>query len=103
MFEGPLQDVIDEFSRLPGVGPKSAQRIAFHLLQAEPTDVERLAGLGDPIDLAEADAIYRPISRLLDLYIEATRGLHAASSTFLREDIAPTPVVIGVGLLLRTT
>ena len=44
MFEGPLQDVIDEFSRLPGVGPKSAQRIAFHLLQAEPTDVERLAG-----------------------------------------------------------
>lgn len=59
-------------------------------------DVERLAGIGDPIDLAEADAIYRPISRLLDLYVEATRGLHAASSTFLREDIAPTPFVIGV-------
>ncbi|ASR55232.1 type I pantothenate kinase [Cellulomonas sp. PSBB021] len=59
-------------------------------------DVERLAGIGDPIDLAEVDAIYRPISRLLDLYIEATRGLHAASSTFLREDITPTPFVIGV-------
>ena len=59
-------------------------------------DVDRLAGLGDPIDLAEVDAIYRPISRLLDLYIEATRGLHAASSTFLREDITPTPFVIGV-------
>ncbi len=59
-------------------------------------DVERLAGLGDPIDLAEVDAIYRPISRLLDLYVEATRGLHAASSTFLREDISPTPFVIGV-------
>lgn len=59
-------------------------------------DVERLAGLGDPIDLAEVDAIYRPISRLLDLYIEATRGLHGASSTFLREDITPTPFVIGV-------
>jgi len=59
-------------------------------------DVERLAGIGDPIDLAEADAIYRPISRLLDLYVEATRGLHAASSTFLREDISPTPFVIGV-------
>lgn len=59
-------------------------------------DVDRLAGLGDPIDLAEVDAIYRPISRLLDLYIEATRGLHGASSTFLREDIEPTPFVIGV-------
>lgn len=44
MFEGPLQDVIDEFSRLPGVGPKSAQRIAFHLLQAEPEELDRLGG-----------------------------------------------------------
>lgn len=41
MFEGPLQDVIDEFSRLPGVGPKSAQRIALHLLEVEPGDIER--------------------------------------------------------------
>ena len=59
-------------------------------------DVERLAGLGDPIDLAEVDAIYRPISRLLDLYVAATRGLHAASSTFLGEDAGGTPFVIGV-------
>src|SRR5262252_9247014 len=43
MYEGALQDLIDELGRLPGVGPKSAQRIAFHLLSAEPTDVERLA------------------------------------------------------------
>ncbi|MCP1388181.1 recombination mediator RecR [Corynebacterium sp. TA-R-1] len=42
MFEGPLQDLIDEFSRLPGVGPKSAQRIAFYLLQTEPEDIDRL-------------------------------------------------------------
>ncbi|QVI99172.1 recombination mediator RecR [Corynebacterium diphtheriae] len=42
MFEGPLQDLIDEFSRLPGVGPKSAQRIAFHLLHVEPADIARL-------------------------------------------------------------
>lgn len=42
MFEGPLQDLIDEFSRLPGVGPKSAQRIAFHLLKVEPDDIDRL-------------------------------------------------------------
>lgn len=42
MFEGPLQDLIDELSRLPGVGPKSAQRIAFHLLATDPEDVDRL-------------------------------------------------------------
>lgn len=41
MFEGPLQDVIDEFSRLPGIGPKSAQRIALHLLNEEAEDIQR--------------------------------------------------------------
>ena len=43
LYEGVVQDLIDELGRLPGVGPKSAQRIAFHLLQAEPADVRRLA------------------------------------------------------------
>jgi recombination protein RecR len=42
VYEGAVQDLIDELGRLPGVGPKSAQRIAFHLLAAEPDDVERL-------------------------------------------------------------
>jgi recombination protein RecR len=43
MYEGAVQDLIDELGRLPGIGPKSAQRIAFHLLAAEAPDVERLA------------------------------------------------------------
>ncbi|MFF2524111.1 recombination mediator RecR [Streptomyces liangshanensis] len=43
MYEGVVQGLIDELGRLPGVGPKSAQRIAFHILQAEQTDVRRLA------------------------------------------------------------
>ena len=43
MYEGAVQDLIDELGRLPGVGPKSAQRIAFHLLAADPEDVRRLA------------------------------------------------------------
>jgi recombination protein RecR len=43
MYEGAVQDLIDELGRLPGVGPKSAQRIAFHLLATESDDVERLA------------------------------------------------------------
>ncbi len=42
MYEGIVQDLIDELGRLPGVGPKSAQRIAFHLLQADRADVQRL-------------------------------------------------------------
>ena len=43
MYEGVVQDLIDELGRLPGVGPKSAQRIAFHILQADPVDVRRLS------------------------------------------------------------
>ena len=43
MYEGAVQDLIDELGRLPGVGPKSAQRIAFHILNADPVDVKRLA------------------------------------------------------------
>jgi recombination protein RecR len=45
VYEGVVQDLIDELGRLPGVGPKSAQRIAFHLLNAEAADVRRLAGV----------------------------------------------------------
>ncbi|GII98675.1 pantothenate kinase [Sediminihabitans luteus] len=60
------------------------------------TDVEHLRGLGDPIDLAEVDAIYRPLSRLLNLYVQATSGLHDVTSTFLGEHPARTPYVIGV-------
>lgn len=43
MFEGPIQRLIDELSRLPGVGRKSAQRLAFHLLNQEDADARRLA------------------------------------------------------------
>jgi recombination protein RecR len=43
MYEGIIQDLIDELGRLPGVGPKSAQRIAFHIIQSDRIDVTRLA------------------------------------------------------------
>jgi len=43
VYEGVVQDLIDELGRLPGVGPKGAQRIAFYLLGADPVDVKRLA------------------------------------------------------------
>ena len=42
MYEGIIQELIDELGRLPGIGPKSAQRIAFHIVQSERVDVNRL-------------------------------------------------------------
>jgi recombination protein RecR len=43
VYEGPIQDLIDELSRLPGIGPKSAQRLAFHLVKTDPREARRLA------------------------------------------------------------
>jgi recombination protein RecR len=43
VFEGPIQDLIDELARLPGIGPKSAQRLAFYLVKAPAPDARRLA------------------------------------------------------------
>ena len=43
MYDGIVQELIDELGRLPGIGPKSAQRIAFHILQTESFDVTRLS------------------------------------------------------------
>ena len=43
MYDGPVQDLIDELGRLPGIGPKSAQRIAFHLLKLPKGDAQQLA------------------------------------------------------------
>ena len=43
MYEGPIQDLIDELGRLPGIGPKSAQRIAFYILAADPDEIRKLA------------------------------------------------------------
>jgi recombination protein RecR len=45
MYEGIVQELIDELGRLPGIGPKSAQRIAFHILQTQSFDVSKLANV----------------------------------------------------------
>lgn len=42
MYEGIIQDLIDELGKLPGIGPKSAQRIAFHIVQSERVDINHL-------------------------------------------------------------
>jgi len=43
VFTGPVQDLIEELSKLPGIGPKTAQRLAFHILKTEDVDAKRLA------------------------------------------------------------
>lgn len=43
VYEGALQDLVEEFGKLPGIGPKSAQRLAFHILQSESSEVTALA------------------------------------------------------------
>jgi len=43
VYEGPIQDLIDELNRLPGIGPKSAQRLAFHIVKSQAQDARRLA------------------------------------------------------------
>jgi type I pantothenate kinase len=59
-------------------------------------DVARLRGLGDPMDLAEVEQVYLPLSRLLNFYVGATEGLHRITADFLGERPERTPFVIGV-------
>ena len=59
-------------------------------------DVEKLRGLGDPIDLPEVDVVYRPLTALLETYIASTRARGQATADFLGVDERPTPFVIAV-------
>lgn len=59
-------------------------------------EISRLAGLADPIDLAEVEQIYLPLSRLLSLYVAGTGELHRVTSKFLSERQQRTTFVIGV-------
>ena len=65
-------------------------------LRLSEEDLASLRGLGEPIDLAEVEEVYLPLSRLLQLYVEASRALHAARTAFLGEQTSPTTFVVGV-------
>jgi type I pantothenate kinase len=59
-------------------------------------DLARVRGLGERVDLDEVSTVYLPLSRLLNLYVGASAGLRAATSTFLGERLVRTPFVIGI-------
>ncbi len=60
-------------------------------------DITRIASLGDPIDMTEVDAIYRPLSALLQLYVDGRRRTAQERRSFLKEPLVPqTPFVIGI-------
>ncbi|MGV1034499.1 MAG: type I pantothenate kinase [Microbacteriaceae bacterium] len=60
------------------------------------TEIVQLRGLSNPLNRAEVDDVYHPLSRLLSLYVESSRQLHSSTSQFLGERDASTPFVIGV-------
>jgi type I pantothenate kinase len=60
-------------------------------------EVERLRSLNDPLDIAEVEAIYLPISRLMSLYVAATQQLFRATKAFLGSDNGKVPYIIGIG------
>lgn len=60
------------------------------------TDLDELRGLNDRIDLAEVEAIYLPLSRLLNLYVAATQGLFRATNNFLHLNDRKVPYIIGM-------
>lgn len=86
------QGPFDHFSR------KQWEQIApLTPLPLTPADVARIASLGDPIDLAEVDAIYRPLSALLQLYVDSNRQTALGRQMLLGENGSrTTPFVIGV-------
>ena len=60
------------------------------------SDLRDLRGLNDALSMAEVEQIYLPLSRLLNLYVRATQGLYRATQTFLGDDGAKVPFIIGL-------
>ena len=67
-----------------------------HPMSLEQSDLARLRGLGERLDLNEVEEVYLPLSRLLHFYVEATHGLRLATSEFLGERPTRVPFVVGV-------
>ena len=84
MLDGPIQRLVDELARLPGVGPKSAQRLAFHLLNIEDADARRLA---------ESIIEMRDLARLCERCFNVTSTDECSICTDQRRETASVCVV----------
>lgn len=80
-----------EFDRQAWAGLRDS-----HPMSLTAQDLRRLRGTGDKVDLPEVEDIYLPLSRLLNIYVAATGGLHRVTTDFLGERPARTPFVIGI-------
>lgn len=67
-----------------------------HPMSLSADEVARVRGLGDRIDVREVEEVYLPLSRLLTFYVDAVRGLHEVTGSFLGENGVEMPFVIGV-------
>ena len=83
MYEGVVQSLIDELGRLPGVGPKGAQRIAFYLLGADPADVRRLAAV--LVEVTERVRFCRVCGNVLTLHWDGAAWKDVAAVEKIRE------------------
>ena len=93
MYEGVVQDLIDELGRLPGVGPKCAQRIAFHLLQSDPQDVTRLiSALTQVMEMRKVREYRHPVygASTVHVYEMGNGGPHAELHVAVQPDLPPT-------------
>lgn len=89
----PIDSPFEQYSRERWT--QIASSAPLPLTQA---DIIRIASLGDPIDMHEADVIYRPLSALLQVYVEGSRHIAAARNRLLQRDQPrSTPFVIGIG------
>ena len=95
LYAGTVQELIDELGRLPGIGPKSAQRIAYHLLKRPKDDALRLARA---VEQAKARVVFcRRCFNIAELPVDAigdpTRSAECAICLDLRRDLAVLCVV----------
>ncbi|WGD36708.1 type I pantothenate kinase [Lysinibacter sp. HNR] len=60
------------------------------------TEIVQLRGLGDPLDITEVNEVYRPLSRLINIFAAGNRQLTSRANSFLGENSQPSPFVIGI-------
>jgi len=97
MWQPPVNDGVTTQSRYVDFSREDWARLRSNTpLTLSDADLLVLRGLNDVLDMREVVDIYLPLSRLLSLYVQATRGLHQVTSRFLGSATVRVPFVIGL-------